>query len=583
MRASLPATSLILAAFTLHAATYWVAPTGIAAWTNAASETPLSGAACTSLETAGYNAVAGDLVLLRGGTYDSLLRPAHSGATNNPIVFKSQTNEAAIVSNATAVYGTYFYGLLLNGVSWIRVEGITFERNDAATNATYLLYISGQLGSVGFNEIANCVFDGRYKSVGLTIWDGKSTPHPSGNAATHNWIHGCIFKNTGELSWNGSYVDDVGGMQIGVPSYDADSGYNTIEGCTFYGGGHHNLETFTKYNVIRSNFFHFEGMMTNTTGHDTVYGPDSNGLWGNRNLQIYDGYNSDGTFNLLEGNRFGHSGPPPDDDGGDGLTITAPKNIVRYNAIYGSQNNGVLFKMGASSPSHTNRFYNNTVFGSGRFDNTGPQWLGGVLCWYGSYTNWGTVVKNNLLYGYGGANEIPGGAANPTAYGTFMTNNWLTASGNPMFVSTNIADATDISQPDLRLQSGSGAINAAMPLTWASDAGNATTTLIVDDALYFQDGTWGSKLAGHLPDTIAISTIENRAAIASIDYTNNTITLSSPLTWTNDAPVYLYSKSDGAVVWSGAAPDIGAYEYTSTTPTQSTVSGTLSAGSILKR
>ena len=63
--------------------------------------------------------------------------------------------------------------------------------------------------------------------------------------------------------------------------------------------------TFTKYNVIRNNFFHLEGCLLKRFRSFPAYGPDSNGLWGNRNFSLYDGYDSDGIFNLIEGNRFG--------------------------------------------------------------------------------------------------------------------------------------------------------------------------------------------------------------------------------------------------------------------------------------
>ena len=72
-------------------------------------------------------------------------------------------------------------------------------------------------------------------------------------------------------------------MQLGVPTYDDQSGNNTFEDNVFACGGHHAMETFTKRNVIRNNFFHHEGCLPNASGHAPGYGPDANGLWGNRN------------------------------------------------------------------------------------------------------------------------------------------------------------------------------------------------------------------------------------------------------------------------------------------------------------
>jgi hypothetical protein len=105
-------------------------------------------------------------------------------------------------------------------------------------------------------------------------------------------------------------------------------------------------------------------------------------------------------------------------------------------------------------------------------------------------------------------------------------------------------------------------VDQASSLTQANGAGADSTSLVVDDALYFQDGTWGSDLAraGFHADWIAIGTVDNTAEISSIDYDANTITLASPRSWADDAPVWLYRRSDGSVVLTGAAPDYGAYE-----------------------
>jgi len=92
----------------------------------------------------------------------------------------------------------------------------------------------------------------------------------------------------------------------------------------------------------------------------------------------------------------------------------------------------------------------------------------------------------------------------------------------------------------------------------------------VEDAMYFQDGTWGSSLTRGVtmfPDWIAVGTVSNRVGIKSINYSTNTITLNAPITWDNQAPVWLYKKSDGAVVLQGAAPDFGAAEFVLPTTT----------------
>jgi hypothetical protein len=81
----------------------------------------------------------------------------------------------------------------------------------------------------------------------------------------------------------------------------------------------------------------------------------------------------------------------------------------------------------------------------------------------------------------------------------------------------------------------------------------------VDDAMYFQDGTWGSSLDNTQADWVAIGTVNNIVQISSINYNTNTITLASPITWSDNDSIWLYKKSDGTRVLYGNAPDYGAF------------------------
>ncbi len=62
-------------------------------------------------------------------------------------------------------------------------------------------------------------------------------------------------------------------------------------------------------------------------------------------------------------------------------------------------------------------------------------------------------------------------------------------------------------------------------------------------------------------DWLAIGTVKNTVQIASIDYSSNTISLASPMTWADGASVWLYKNSQGEIVLRGSAPDYGASEY----------------------
>jgi hypothetical protein len=118
----------------------------------------------------------------------------------------------------------------------------------------------------------------------------------------------------------------------------------------------------------------------------------------------------------------------------------------------------------------------------------------------------------------------------------------------------------------LHLQSNSPVIDGGAHLTQAVGSSNNSTALVVDDAYYFQDGTWGCDLAGHQADWIAIGSPDNIVQISSVNYTSNTIYLTTGKTWSNGDGIWLYRKSDGTQVLYGTAPDYGAYEYNSDDP-----------------
>lgn len=543
---------------------YWVSPTGASAWLDAYGSVPLSGSSCCSLATANANAVGGDTVFLRGGTYNTSLDPDNSGTLADRITFKAHTGETPVIKNTADNHNYYYHGILLSGVSYIVIDGVDVDNPispEVPADFGYPLII---INGAHHNEIKN--FDINGNGAGrINLWRGNVGNDP----VTNNWIHDGIIRNLGHLYASGESVYTTMGLQIGIPSYDDASGNNTIENVVLSWGGHHNIETFSQYNVIKNCYLHNEGFMANNTGKTPIYGPDesppaaSANRWGHRNIQIYNETLSNGTFTLLEGNRFGHSGPPPENDGGDGMTICADKNIIRFNDVFNSQNNGVLFKTGGETyaKSDNNRFYNNTIYKSGRYENTGPDWQGYSFRWYGSYERTGNVIINNIMNTYGGALEM-----NTNTGSNTIANNYLTSDGDPLFTNTSVADVDSPTLPNLSIQAGSECIGAGTHLTHASGSGSGSTILVVLDALFFQDGTWGSDLTHGVtlfPDWIAIGTVGNIVEIESINYSTNTITLASAMTWSNNDSVWLYKNSDGDRVLYGSAPEIGAHPVVS--------------------
>src|SRR5262249_54815840 len=116
---------------------------------------------------------------------------------------------------------------------------------------------------------------------------------------------------------------------------------------------------------------------------------------------------------------------------------------------------------------------------------------------------------------------------------------------------------------DYHLQAGSPAIAAGTYLTTVASADSGSgTSLVVNDAWYFQDGYGLSNPYSTVNgDCIAVGTASNHVCVTTVNYATNTLTLASPISRSDGQGVYLYKKSDGLLVLTGSAPDMGAYPY----------------------
>jgi hypothetical protein len=156
------------------------------------------------------------------------------------------------------------------------------------------------------------------------------------------------------------------------------------------------------------------------------------------------------------------------------------------------------------------------------------------------------------------------GATNCALFGhVYEAGTWTGDTGNiigyighsptndPLFVSNGT---------NFNLQSSSPAIGAGTYLTTANGSGSGSTALVVNDASYFQDSYGLSNAYSTVyPDCISITTVTNHVCISSVNYSTNTITLASAISWSNGDHIWLYSKSDNARVLYGTAPDMGAF------------------------
>lgn len=529
---------------------YWVSPTGTASWVDARSDRPLAGTACTSLSAANANASPGDTVYLRGGTYAASISPAHSGTADRRITFQAHSGEMPVFAVDTETKGRW--AIRLDGRSYIRILGI-------ASRGSLAFFWIGY-GSC-YNEIAHCTFDrsSYLYSLGLISFYGTGL-RGEGLGSDHNWLHHNVFSRYGGISDG----NDLGTVRISGSKSDP-SAHNTFEENVFFYGGHDNLDVGGRYNVVRNNIFHNEEAYYRDTTGSSENRPQS-GYFGNRCIHVSNAGDGPGTayHTLIEGNRIGYAGTPPDDDGSCGIENAGAHTIARYNDIYGNGGMGFYSKMQASyeSPIRSGswaRVYNNTIYHNGFGDpSIDTQFKHGICIWsYRSHDDWpqDIVIKNNIVSD--NYNEWRVGSDNILPQIVYANN----FDGRPGFVNPDMTDKLSQVLPDLRIGRGSRCIDKGIPLTEAKEPGVVSRRLVVADPLFFQDGTWGSALSEVQPDWVAVGSVGNAVQIESIDYTQKVIHLTKPLSWRARAPVWLVRDSKGQQVLHGPAPDVGAHEY----------------------
>jgi hypothetical protein len=560
------------------------------------------------------SAIAGDTVYLKGGTYSyssaygSAFAPSRSGSAGNTITFSAAPGETPIVQQGDTT--NIMIGIDLNSRNYIKITLIVFKN--------FMYYLAFLRGGASYNEISYCTItsDAAYQAgTGFIIggFDGTS------GWSTHNWIHHNYISSKHNTDPCGEATDliRVGNAESGPTSGD---NYNTIEYNYLEYGGHSTIMTNSKYNVLKGNISHNEPWITGCTstsgcsGHTWCNDPTYvntlyNGLYGHRNFGIGDSDQTNAAYTLLEGNRLGFASTNPGNAGSSNIDIESPYNIVRYNFVFAGNDSGIYFKWANSAGNGTgaayNKVYNNTVYKNGygwdsrTYGHGNWTYNGQGIAQYsanGNPTN--NVVKNNIVYGNTEGDicalglYTPPGNCSVQSWDT-VSNNWLTTNGDPKFTSTDISDPTSQNLipsahgytatplPNFALQSSSGAIDGGTYLTTASGSGSTSSTLVVADAMYFQDGTWGSSLARgttHFADWIAIGSVSNIVQISSINYSTNTIQLAAQASWNSGDHIWLIKKSDGTTVLYGSAPDYGAHEYNATAGTPSYTGGVSGGG-----
>ncbi len=485
----------------VSATNHYVSPSGSASWSLCTNiNTPCS------LSTANSNAVADDVVYLRGDSYTgSALQPAHSGSSGHPITYKNYPEETAIFSGMNN-------GINLANRSYITIDGTDSNFGIRIQN-THNTWIA--LSSSSHIIIQHCYMRNNRGWAGISATGSNSYIQVLNNN----------MANDGKNDFND------------IVYFRDSANYNVFEGNYFGDAGHtalniHGYATAPIFNVVRNNVFE-------NTKHGGL------GIWPS---------GSDPYYVLFEGNIIKNGGtdklnaaPPSNTSQSHAVQVGATYIIGRKNILYGNKpapddNSGYMvialtfatYDDGKPKNWYSS-YYHNTFY-----DNEYPIFVRDNLLQMKD-----NVIKNNIIYKnehdiYSWPRLIPGVE-------------YINNSGNsidPHFVNIGGGD-------DFTLQSDSAMIDAGGWLTFITSAtGSGKTSFTVDRSLYFYDG-WG--IPGETGDVIKTQNGQT-TTIQSINYDTNMITVSPAINIVNGEGLSLD--------YSGSAPDIGAFEYAST-PTYS--------------
>jgi len=219
-------------------------------------------------------------------------------------------------------------------------------------------------------------------------------------------------------------------------------------------------------------------------------------------------------------------------------------NIMAYNNTLvdllsdGTANNGTAdFAQQSTNGSYLNQLYYFS-FASGVNFNV---YQCGTGCNFGHNLYWCTGTCSQV---WGNVAAIP-----------FLSDSG-NKNANPLFV--NYVSPGNLAN-DYHLQAGSPAIGAGTNLTTVNGTISSSTSLVVTNAAYFQDGYGLSNAFSTVnADCIAVTTVSNHVCVTAVNYSTNTLTLASPISATNGDPVWLYKDSSGTVQLFGTNSDIGA-------------------------
>ena len=512
------------------AQTYYVSPDG-------ASVNPGTAELPWSLSKANSSLLAGDTAILTAGTYSSQIAPENSGAPGAYITYQSQGVDLVKLTGSDVEPG-----ILINGVNYIKVDGITSD----------WVHKHVWIQNASFNIISNCLFLNVHSTGGSK----------SGILIEDNSRYNKILNNRIEHSGKG-------GDSLVIRS-QADR--NLIEGNQIIEGGHACWAIRgSSYNILRNNYF-----INPIQKIGEVYDQPAH-------------MDRKTERNVIEGNTFGYLPQHKNRSPFSGIQYAGQYGIIRRNVFY--DESGPAIRLGLWS-AEARRDHGNRIFHNVFFANRGAGIITSAIT--KNEINFSdNVIINNIFYKNSFVQQdfrfpwfgqisgmpiqfMPGRLdgylfVNNNVFSESAGENWLITAGwrkaltspanhsltwwednYPNLFKENISREPTFVDPEKRnfqLADPSPMIDAGKHLTFAVSQGSGNN-LVVADAGYFCDGFGIEGVAG---DLIRLEGQSQPVRILSVDYSANSLILDRPVEWTTGQGVSLD--------YNGSAPDLGAFEY----------------------
>ena len=434
-----------------------------------------------------------------------------ASAAGDTLYFRADTYTSAMTVN-------------VSGTSGNQIRLAAYPGESAEWSGTFIPFNIDNFDYITFDGLKSLTTTGFchiYDATGIVMQNMTfNTSTGSGTSA------GCKWDNTTFSRFEDNTVIDGNDSLLLQDS----SNNNVIEGNTFTTGRHSLISIrCSDNNVVRDNTFD-NNIQKAVEIYDCAGVSDA--------PVLYDST----TRNLFEFNRFVESADPiatGDDNDYNCIQHGAQLTIVRLNVFYNCQGGGIYYQEYATESEYV---YDNFAYSNTFHENDCHAIIGDTGTNYGP-----NYVFSNILYSNTGS-----GSASPCQNGTnqtripsptevVLTNNSLVTS-DPGF--------TNAAARDYTLVSSSAQINAGSFLTLTNGTGSSSTSMVVDEAGVFFDGY---TITGEVGDLIQLDGQATQVRVTAINIGTNTMTLSAPLTWSDNQGV--------ALAYYGSAPDRGAFEY----------------------